>query len=122
MRLNDVIVYPATPGAIPKSGLSSKLLAFIAGSPVNASSITFQGQGLLTTQGQILTAACIRDCLYLGDVWPQATAAVVMPIAYVTLVNKPDEIPLCTPTATTIPATGAQAALVEGNSFPGNNS
>ena len=68
-----------------------------------------------------LLYTCPLDAVVTLYLVPRATVAVVMPIAYVTSVNTMNEKQLCTPTATTIPATGAFSTIIELSGFPLNN-
>ena len=82
---------------------------------------TFLGQANFAgagTGGNLLT--CPIDSILQKFNNPRTTPAVVMPIAYITKVNNFTTAPNCSPTTTTIPATGSFATLVEGSTQPQN--
>lgn len=95
---------------------------------------TLLGQGVLTSQPFFvltinltgtgvfgLPSNCNRDMVLQSIQMPRSSIAVTMPIAYVTQINMPNDVPGCSNVTTTLPATGAFDALVPIGDDPENN-
>lgn len=89
----------------------------------NVSTIVKSTSAAILGQGQLVNTPgiCVRDMLFIKSNMPRSTVAVRMPVAFITKINVPSEKPLCSPTTTTIPATGAFNTFVEVSSDPQNN-
>lgn len=81
-----------------------------------AGAVSFLGQGVL-----FYPIFCNRDMILLSIQMPRSIVAVMMPVAYITQINMPTEVPGCGPSSNTTPATGSFNTLVAISDDPEDN-
>lgn len=119
------IVFEFSSGNITGQGIfTTGPLAIFTGQGVFTvdSVVILLNSGNLTGQGSLYNfVACPRDMIVLKNNMLRSTVAVIMPVAFITQINMPNDKPLCSPTSTTIPATGSFSTFTEVSSDPQNN-